>query len=216
MLAILMIFIFSVLYWALFMQTFTSLLLFTKRNVDHYFLGIKMLPPLLVAIQGLAIVIIAPFLSKLWLKLGDSRWQPSHGLKLAYGFFFVLLAYLSVVIAIHFFSDAGKINMFWVILSFVLLAISELCFSAIGLSAISKLAPKKHLGLIMGLWFLTISAGLVLANHLADIASVNKNVTSATKTLSVYYSAFVDFSLMSLFVFVVCILLVPTLKKLSQ
>lgn len=216
MLAILIIFVFSVLYWGLFMQTFTSLLLFAKRNVSGTFFAMQVQPPLLVAIQGLAIVVIAPFLSRLWLRLGESRWQPSHGMKLAYGFLFVLLAYLCVAIAIQFFSHAAKINVAWVVAAFVLLAISELCFSAIGLSAVSKLAPQKSLGTIMGLWFLTISLGLVFANRLADMASVGKEWLSAAQTLPVYYSAFVNFSVISLVVFIICLLMVPRLKSLSR
>jgi POT family proton-dependent oligopeptide transporter len=216
MLTIIMLFIFSALFWALFMQTFTSLLLFTKRNVDMFFFGMTFPAPTLVAFQGVFLVLLAPLFSILWLRLGNSRWQPSFGLKFSYGFLFLTLGYLTLVIATHYFSVDSRINASWILLTCLLLAIAELCLSAIGLSAISNLAPKKHLGMLMGFWFLTISVGIELANKLDVLAYVPANVIQISKTLAIYEKAFFDFMIISLAVFVVSFLLVPVIKKMSE
>lgn len=215
-LAILVIFVFSVLYWGLFMQSFTSLLLFAERDATTLFLGMHVNSPFLISAQGVAIVVIAPFLSRLWLKLANSRYQPSHGMKLAYGFLFLTFAYALITLAIHFFSHSDKVNIAWVIATFTLLAISELCFSAIGLSAISKLSPANNLGLVMGLWFMTISAGLVFANMLARMAVLTTKVNASSETLPVYLSAFKNFAFISFVIFILSFLFVPVLKKLSR
>ena len=104
----------------------------------------------------------------------------------------------------------------WVLLAFVLLTVSELCFSAIGLSAVSSLAPAKNLGLIMGFWFLTVSAGLVLADKLAGLAAVSKQLTMPAQTLPIYLAAFKDFTIVAFGIFIVSLLFVPMLKKLSS
>jgi len=212
---IMILFIFSALFWALFMQTFTSLLLFANRNVDLSFFGILLPTPILISFQAVALVILAPFFSLLWLKLGNGKWQPSFGLKFSYGFLFLALAYMTIVLAIHFFSVNSRINVGWVLIAFALLAVAELFLSAIGLSAISRLAPKKHLGMIMGFWFLTISAGFELGNKLDVLAYVPHTITLASKMLLIYKGAFFDFMIIAAVLFIASFLIVPTLKKMS-
>jgi POT family proton-dependent oligopeptide transporter len=60
-----------------------------------------------------------------------------------------------------------RVSPMWLIVSYLLQTLGELCLSPVGLSAMSVLAPVRIAGLVMGVWFLALSVG----NYLAGMAS---------------------------------------------
>src|SRR5690606_2672349 len=109
------------------------------------------------------IVTLASLFSRLWEKV----WNPSGPIKFALGLLlvgvgFLVLAYGSM--GIH--NSNGeivKVSMIWLILAYFFHTLGELCLSPVGLSYVSKLSPKKLLGLIFGFWFLASAISNFLA-----------------------------------------------------
>ena len=208
--SLIILFVFSAIYWGIWMQVFTSLTLFAERNVHRVFLGFKMPVEVLASIESVGIILFAPLLAKIWLSLGNSRWQPGFAMKFAYGFLFCAFAFALLVLALAF-SPSGAIALFWLVASMFLMAISELCLSAIGLSAVTVLSPKSMRSTMMGFWFVTIAAGLMIANKLADMSVISKHAGAHASALA-YTAAFTDYAVLSFVMFVVLLCLSPVIN----
>jgi POT family proton-dependent oligopeptide transporter len=101
----------------------------------------------------------------LWIKLGPT--QPSSPVKFALGLFFVSLSFLWMIPAAKLTAD-GKVSPIWLLGLYFLQTIGEMCLSPVGLSTMTKLAPQRLVGLVMGIWFLAAALGNKLAGVLAS------------------------------------------------
>lgn len=211
--SLIILFVFSAFYWGLWMQEFTSMTLFIDRDVNRYIFGWRMPTEMILAIEGLGIIIFGPLLAKLWMVLGDSKYQPSFPMKFAYGFLFTGFCFSLIVLAIKFDSGSNGISLWWIIISFIFLAIGELCLSAIGLSAVTVLSPKNMVSTMMGFWFLSISAGLVITDKLANLSA--SNVYKGVATPGIYYHTFFECMILSFLFFIILVISSPFLKKIS-
>jgi POT family proton-dependent oligopeptide transporter len=158
--------IFTVIFWALFEQAYTSLNLFADRILDR---GVIPAGNFL-SLNALFIVLLAPVFAWLWVKLG--KYNPNTAVKFSIALLLVGLGFGSLVFGINI-SEMGKVSMFWLVLTYFLHTCAELCLSPVGLSAVTKLAPLKIVGFMMGVWFLATAGSEFIASILANIASVD-------------------------------------------
>ena len=100
----------------------------------------------------------------LWVSLRER--QPSIPMKFVWGLVFLGLSFALLVPAAQL-TAAGKVSPWWLIGVYFLQTIGELCLSPVGLSAMTKLAPAKLAGLVMGIWFLGTALGNKLAGSIA-------------------------------------------------
>src|SRR5207253_5336896 len=107
--------------------------------------------------------ILAPIFAWLWLTMGPK--QPSSPLKFTLGLFFVALSFVLMVPAAKLTAD-GKISPLWLVGLFFLQTVGEMLLSPVGLSTMTKLAPARLVGLVMGIWFLAAALGNKLAGVL--------------------------------------------------
>ena len=156
--AIVVLFIFSALFWAAFEQAGSSLNLFADRFTRTTLLNWNFPSSWFQSVNSIFIILLAAGFAWFWLKLGTH--EPSIPSKFAYGLLFVGLGFLAVAIAAIFSGpDKSKVSPMWLILVYLCHTIGELCLSPVGLSAVTKLAPARHAGLAMGVWFLSLSMG---------------------------------------------------------
>jgi POT family proton-dependent oligopeptide transporter len=158
--------IFTVIFWALFEQAYTSLNLFADRILDR---GVIPAGNFL-SLNALFIVLLAPIFAWLWVKLG--KYNPNTAVKFSIALLLVGLGFESLVFGINI-SEMGKVSMFWLVLTYFLHTCAELCLSPVGLSAVTKLSPIKIGGFMMGVWFLATAGSEFIASILANIASVD-------------------------------------------
>jgi POT family proton-dependent oligopeptide transporter len=158
--------IFTVIFWALFEQAYTSLNLFADRILDR---GVIPAGNFL-SLNALFIVLLAPVFAWLWVKLG--KYNPNTAVKFSIALLLVGLGFGSLVFGINI-SEMGKVSMFWLVLTYLLHTCAELCLSPVGLSAVTKLSPIKIVGFMMGVWFLATAGSEFIASILANIASVD-------------------------------------------
>lgn len=159
---IIILFLASATFWSGFEQAGSSLNLFAKYFTQRDMLGFTVPASWFQSINPIFIIILAPFFGALWIQLGKKNMDPSIPLKFAFGLIFLGLGFLVMVGAAKLAIDS-KVGAQWLILTYLLHTTGELCLSPVGLSTITKLAPKRIVGQMMGIWFLATSLGNLIA-----------------------------------------------------
>lgn len=161
-------FFFSMLFWSAFEQAGSSLTLFADRFTRTEFLGYSFPSSWFQSVNSIFIIALAPVFSIVWVKLGDK--EPSSPAKFSIGLFFVGLGFLAVAAAASLSGAEGlKVSPMWLVLVYLLHTIGELCLSPVGLSMVTKLAPARAVGQLMGVWFLSISLGNYVGGRVAGL-----------------------------------------------
>ena len=164
MAAILVFFIAAQIFWALFEQAGSSISLFADRKTDNVVLGWEFPSPWWQSVNAAWVIVLAPIFAWLWTKLGSK--QPSSPMKFTLGLLFVALSFVWMVPAARLTAE-GKVSPVWLLGLFFLQTVGEMLLSPVGLSTMTKLAPARLVGLVMGIWFLAAALGNKLAGVLA-------------------------------------------------
>jgi POT family proton-dependent oligopeptide transporter len=121
-------------------------------------------------VQPTFVIILAPAFAWLWLRMG--RREPSVPTKFALGLLFMCLSFAILIPAGALASGDGlRVSPMWLVVAYFVSELGELCVSPIGLSAVTKLAPLRIVGLMMGVWFLSNAFGNKLAGWAAGFFS---------------------------------------------
>jgi POT family proton-dependent oligopeptide transporter len=168
--AIVVFFLFATLFWGAYEQAGSTLTLFADRYTELSLFGFEFPSSWFQTVQPACVILFAPLFAWLWLRLGSR--EPSSPAKFALGLVFVGLAFLLLVPAAAMAQDHGiRVSPWWLITAYAITELGELCISPVGLSLVTKLAPLRILGLMMGVWFLSNSAGNKLAGYAASFFS---------------------------------------------
>lgn len=162
--AILVFFFAAEIFWAIFEQTGSSISLFADKLTQNEILGWKFESAYWQSVNAIWVIILAPIFAWLWITLGPR--QPSSPMKFTLGLLFVALSFMLMVPAAKL-TAAGKVGPLWLIGLFFLQTVGEMLLSPVGLSTMTKLAPQRLVGLVMGIWFLAAALGNKLAGVLA-------------------------------------------------
>lgn len=161
--AIGVLFIAAMVFFASFEQMGSSMSLFADRLTDNSLLGIGFPSSYWQAVNPIFVILFAPLIALLWLRLG--RRQPSAPIKFAVGLALVALSFAWMVPAAKLAAE-GRVSPIWLAGLFFLQTMGELLISPVGLSTMTKLAPARMTGLVLGLWFLATAFGNKLAGVL--------------------------------------------------
>ncbi|MBC7931201.1 MAG: peptide MFS transporter [Rubrivivax sp.] len=175
--AIFIFFFFTILFWAAYEQKGASLNLFAAKLVRTEVFGLSFPSSWLQSLTPLYVIILAPIFSILWVRMGDR--QPSSPAKFTLGLLFIGLAYLLMIPAATL-TAYGKVSPLWLVGLYFLEVIGEMCLSPVGLSTVTKLAPVKLVGIMMGVWFLAASFGSKLAGYLSGFFVADNSGTLVT------------------------------------
>jgi len=160
--AIAVLFVFSAIFWGAFEQASSSLNLFADRLTRNTAFGYNFPSTWYQSLNSMFMILgLAPLIGWLWIRLGPR--QPSSPVKFALGLFFVGLGFVLIVPAARMTQQGVLVSPWWLIGLYFLHTIGELCLSPVGLSIVTKLAPARIVGAMMGLWFLSIAVGNKLA-----------------------------------------------------
>lgn len=166
---ILILFLASALFWAGFEQAGSSFNLFAERFTDRQVNWLHWEIPAgwFQTLDPIFIIIFAPVFAWLWVRLARRNLDPSIPMKFAIALFLLGLGFLVMAGAARVVASGHKALPFWLASTYLIHTFAELCLSPVGLSSVSKLAPRKLVGQMMGIWFLSASLGNVLAGLLA-------------------------------------------------
>jgi len=169
MTAVVVFFAFASLFWGAYEQAGSTLNLFADRYVRLELLGIKLYASWFVSIQAGFVILLSPAFAWLWIKLGPR--QPSSPTKFALALLFVGLAFVLLMPAGAIAQGGVRISPLWLVAVYFIEELGELCLSPVGLSLVTKLAPKQVVGLMMGVFFLSNALGNKLAGWSAGFIS---------------------------------------------
>lgn len=164
-------FMFTALFWSGFEQAGSSLNLFAERFTDRTLLGFEVPTGYFQSINSLFIILFAPFFGAMWIWLGRRQLEPSSPLKFAFGLLFLGIGFLVMYFAAKVAASGELAAPSWLILTYLFHTFGELSLSPVGLSLTTKLAPKKYAGQMMGMWFLSIAMGNLIAGRVAGATS---------------------------------------------
>jgi POT family proton-dependent oligopeptide transporter len=164
---IVVLFIFATIFWAAFEQAPTSLNLFARDFTDRVVLGWEMPTLFLQAFNSLFVVLLAPVFAMLWVGLSRRGMELSSPAKFSFGLLLAGLGFLVMVAAANRVIEGGgaavRVSALWLILSYFLQTLGELSLSPVGLSSMTKLAPARFVGQMMGVWFMASALGNLIA-----------------------------------------------------
>ena len=201
---IFILFVFSILFWMTYEQAGSSLTLFADRLTRTTIFGWTYPSSWFQAVPALFVIIFASIIGALWLKLGDR--QPSSPGKFTIGLFFAGIAFVVIAVAATL-AGTGRVSPMWLVLVYFLQTIGELCLSPVGLSTTTKLSPGRMVGLMLGVWFLSISIGSYIAGLATGLFAGNDN--------SALTRGFGIFAGITLLAAIILAVLTPLIKRMT-
>jgi proton-dependent oligopeptide transporter, POT family len=154
-------------FWSGYEQAGSSLNLFAKRHIDRVVGGFEIPAGWFQSVQPAFVILLAPVFSVLWVRLAQRNLDPAAPLKFAFGLLLMGIGFLFMVTAANIVVGGTTAPAYLLILTYLLTVFGELCVSPVGLSTVTKLAPARLVGQMMGVWFLGSSLGKLMAGLIA-------------------------------------------------
>jgi len=174
LLAYIPLFIASVMFWAIQEQGSTILANYADTRTNLNFFGYTISPALFQSLNPLFIITLAPVFAWIWVKLGDKN--PSIPKKFSFGLLFAGLSFLVILLPAYFGGTDTLVNPLWLVLSYLIVVLGELCLSPVGLSATTKLAPAAFSAQTMSLWFLSNAAAQAINAQIVKFYSTDNEM----------------------------------------
>jgi proton-dependent oligopeptide transporter, POT family len=216
---ILMLFITSALFWAGFEQAGSSLNLFAERNTLRDFANFTIPAGWFQSLNSLFVIGLAPVMAGVWVALARRQRAVSLTVKMAGGMLLLGLGFVVIAVAARWATAGGgaadsasgaagdRVWPHWLVITYLVHTVGELCLSPVGLSAVTKLSPPRLVGQMMGVWFLGTSLGSLLAGLLAGQVS--------GENLAAMPSRFILIALAATVAGVVLLLLAKPIQRLT-
>ena len=174
-------FLLSIIYWGLYFQIFISVLLFTQYSVDNSLLNHSQF----LSVESLS-VLFAGILGKFWVYLDNKQTKIGDIDKFNIAFILLIVTFLIILISILISPQGTKVTAYGIIFAYIVLGISELSLSTIGLLMITKIAPKGFVALYMGIWLVALGVGGKLGDFIASFFYISDNDLGLAKAKMCY------------------------------
>nr|WP_179952556.1 peptide MFS transporter [Ningiella ruwaisensis] len=167
MLALFLICIASICFWAGFEQAGSSLNLFGRDYTERMMGTFEIPPAWFQSANSIFIIILSPFFAYMWMALGKRMIEPSYSIKCALGLMIMGSGFIVMFFAAQIAASGLKVAPHWLITTYFLHTVGELLLSPVALSAVSKLSPKRYAGQMFGVFILTYAMGSIVAGLFA-------------------------------------------------
>jgi len=209
--------VFNVVFWTLFEQAGSSLTLFADRNTNLSIFGwFSISAGQTQFFNAFFIVVLAPVFGAIWLALAKRNMEPGIPVKFGVALMGVGAGFLFLVWGSSFAGPDYKVAVWWLAGLYLIQSIAELMISPVGLSMITKLSIPRIIGMMMGVWFLSISVAQYVAGMVAQVASVETvggEVTNLKVSLETYVGVFTTIGWIAIAIGGVLLMLSPFLKR---
>jgi POT family proton-dependent oligopeptide transporter len=206
-------------FWALFEQAGSSLNLLTVRLVDREILGWSVPGPVFQSLNAGFIFLFAPLIAWLWIWLAKRQLNPSTAVKFALGVAMAGLGFLVLVAGMNGSGAAGLTPVIFIFAVYWIHTMGELLVSPVGLSAVTKLAPVRVVGMTMGAWFLYSG----LSNYLAGVIArttgaetIAGQVTNIAVAKAGYIQVYSQVGYLALGISLLMLLLSPVISRMMR
>lgn len=207
--------VFSIFFWSFFEQSGGSLALFARYNLHDTVQGLHVDPnEVNNSSNSLFVILFSPLLGLLWLWLANRKKEPNTIVKFGLGFLFLGAAFYLFFLNRNFADATGVTSLEVFTLAYLVITIGELCLSPIGLSIMTKLSPKRLIGIMMGMWFLASAYGQYVAGLLGAGMTTPDKGASLQEKLIAYTDGYKQLAIYAFICGVVLILISPLVRKL--
>jgi proton-dependent oligopeptide transporter, POT family len=211
--------VFTLGFWAFYEQMGSSLSLFTDRYVDRRVLGHEIPASMFQGLGSLFVILLAPLFGLLWVALARRGREPSTAIK-----FSLAIAQLAAAFALLSFGTTqagadGKVALGWLVLNFLLLVSGELCLVPVGISMVTRLAPQRIVGFMMGCFIFAYAASSFISGLIAQLTSVEPAAggsVSAAAALDSYSALYSQLAVIALAIMLLLLMLAPWLRRLAH
>jgi POT family proton-dependent oligopeptide transporter len=185
-------FVSSALFFSGFEQAGSSLNLFAERHTARMIGGWETPTTWFQMVNPLFVILLAPLMAGVWVWLARRERDPSLVVKFALGLLILAAGFVVIMLGAQL-ATRGRVVPVWLLTTYFLHTVAELCVSPVGLSSVTKLAPPRYVGQMMGVWFLATSLGNLIAGLIAgeggggpaDMAAIFSQVALAAAGLGV-------------------------------
>jgi len=179
----------SALFWSGYEQAGSSLNLFAERYTDRTLEWLHFVVPAgwFQSLNSAYIILFAPAFAWLWIALARRNLNPSAPAKFAIGVMLMGSGFLIMAAAASIVASGSKVLPYWLIMTYLLHTFGELCLSPVGLSYYTKLTPKRFVGQMMGMWFLSLSLGNLVAGLIAGEFDANNVAAMPGQYMHIVY-----------------------------
>ncbi|MEY3053026.1 MAG: hypothetical protein RLY31_2811 [Bacteroidota bacterium] len=204
--------LFTTVFWTFFELAGSAMNLFTERNVNKNFMGADLTTTFFQSVNPLFIMIFAPVFSWIWIKLAQSGKEVAAPYKFTIGL--VLLGCGFLVLNLGKGSaEAGLVPAVFLIMLYLLHTLGELSLSPVGLSLVTKLAPREIVGFLMGIWFLSSSIAHQAGKHIAKLTAVDPAIATPEASLELAMGVFNNIGFFAIGSGLVLLLLGPVITR---
>jgi proton-dependent oligopeptide transporter, POT family len=171
------------------------------------------------SVNAIFILLFGPLFTLIWTYLGTRGLEPSTPLKFALGLLQLGLGFVAFWYGAKMADDRGVVQLGWLLLGYLLHTTGELCLSPVGLSMVTKLSPRHLVSTVMGTWMLSNAFSQLLAGIIAQFTQVvpvsgKKGILPPPiETVHTYGDVFGPIAIAALVSSVICLALVPLLKR---
>ena len=188
-LVIVALFLGSVLFWSGYEQAGSSLNLFAERYTDRAIGSFVIPASWFQSLNPAFVIACAPLVAWIWIALARRRLKPSAPASFAIGVILMGSGFVVMAVAATIVAHGSKVLPYWLIATYLLHTLGELCLSPVGLSYTTKLSPKRLVGQMMGMWFLSLSLGNLAAGLIAGEFDANNVAAMPGQYMHIVYFA---------------------------
>lgn len=216
--ACLILIVMGFVFYVLYFQLYTSMVLFVKRNVLHTVLGVHIPTVVFLGFNPFWILVLSPILAALYNYLNKHGKDLAVTTKFPLGVMLISFCFLFLKFGTFFANADAQISGWWIILALFLYSLGELLIAALGVAMITHIAPRRLYGVMMGAWFLI---GCALAASVSGIFASLSSVPVTLlpdhfATLNIYGKAFFEMGLMGLGMTVLAFIVSPYVKRMAN
>lgn len=206
-------------FWALFEQAGSSLNLFTDRLVDRTAFGFDVPAPIFQSLNAGFIFLFAPLVAWAWIALYKRGLEPTTPVKFSLGVFMAGLGFLALVAGMRASGPSGLTPVYFIFLIYWIHTMGELMLSPVGLSAVTKLAPARVVGMTMGAWFLFSGFSNYLAGVIARTTgaeTIGGQIVDAASAKAGYMQVYSNVGYVAMAIALLMLAISPLLKKMMH
>ncbi|UXP31663.1 oligopeptide:H+ symporter [Reichenbachiella agarivorans] len=214
LLVIVLLTMFMTMFWGGYELSGSTLTLFALRNVEMIGINASQAN----SITGLYIIMMAVLFSWIWVKLSAVKANPYTPFKFAFGLLLLGAGFAVFAWSGSFANDAGKVPMLFLMLGYLMFSTGELFMSPVGLSKVTELSPKKVVGFMMGVWFLSSAFAFRIVGAVGKLLAVGGSADeiNAQASLAVYTEGFESIAFVVLSCAALAFVLAPLMKKMMH
>jgi len=166
---IVVLFLAAALFWAGFEQTGSTFNLFADRYTRRQIAALSWTIPAgyFQSLGAVFVIVLAPLMAALWVRLAARRLDPAAPVKFALGLLLLASGFAVMIRAAQWVAAGAHVGPVWLVTTYFLHSVAELCLSPVGLSTVTQLAPRRLVSQMLGVWFLASSLGNLLAGLIA-------------------------------------------------